>query len=77
MLYTAGSDYEVPGGGSQFTVDIPARTDSQLFSVNIIDDEMLENTEMFRLTIVQTNSTILTTGSRPTAVVTIIDDEGQ
>ena len=70
-------DYEVPGGGSQFSVNIPASTTSQLFSVNILDDNILENTEMFRLTITQTNSTILTTGNRPTAVVTITDDEGQ
>ena len=69
-------DYEVPGTGSQFTVNIPAGTNSQLFSINIIDDNMLENTEMFRLTITQTNSTVLTTGSRPTAVVTITDNEG-
>ena len=70
-------DYEVPGSGSQFDVNIPAGVTSQLFPVTIIDDNFLESTEMFRLTIIQTNSTVATTGNRPTAVITIVDNEGR
>ena len=76
MLLTAGMDYEVPGGGSQFNVDIPAETESQSFSVDILDDNLLESTESFRLIIIQTNSTIVTTGSISTAVISITDNEG-
>ena len=66
----------MPGGGSQFNVDIPAGTDSRLFSVDILDDNLLESTEIFRLTIIQTNSTIVTAGNTPTAFIIITDDEG-
>lgn len=75
-MYVAGVDYDVPGTGPQFTVDIPAGATTQPFSVNIIDDNMLENDETFMLTIIQTNSTVVTTGSRSMAIVTIRDDEG-
>ena len=76
MLHTAGMDYEVPGGGSQFNVNIPAGIEFQLFSVDILDDNLLESTESFRLTIIQTNLTTVTAGSIPTAVITITDNEG-
>ena len=76
MCCTAGEDYNVPGGGSQFSVDIPVGTTSQLFTVPIIDDNLLERNEMFMLTITQTNSTVVTTGSPSTVMITITDNEG-
>lgn len=69
-------DYDVPGTDSQFTIDVPAGRTSQLFSVDIIDDNLLESNEMFRLTIIGTNLTAVTTGSRSTTTVTIADNEG-
>ena len=69
-------DYDVPGTDSQFTVEVPTSTTSHLFSVNIIDDTLFENNEMFSLTIVRTNSTVVTTGGRSTTTITIIDNDG-
>lgn len=59
-----------------FNVNIPAGTTSRFFPVNIIDDNLLEGTERFRLNIIRTNSTVVTTGSLRETTVSILDDEG-
>ena len=69
-------DYNVPGTDSQFNINVPAGTTSHLFSVAIVDDNLLENNEMFSLSIVTTNSSVVTIGSRSTTTITIADDEG-
>jgi len=69
-------DYNVPGSGSQFNINIPAGTTFQLFPVSLINDNLLEMDETFRLNITQTNSTVVTPGSQSTATVTIRDDDG-
>lgn len=69
-------DYDVIGTGSQFSVDIPSGVTSQSFPITIIDDNLFERTdETFRLTILRTNSTVVTTGSPSTAIIDIRDDE--
>lgn len=76
----AGSDYGTRGIFSPFqsTVVVPAGSTAAQFSINIIDDDLLEQIETFRLNIVNllAGGFCGATTARTSSEVTIIDNDG-
>lgn len=65
-----GSDYN----GGQFPVQFSATQQAQTLRIGIIDNNIVENNELFRLRL--TAEGLLAVGSRAMATVNITDDEG-
>lgn len=65
-----GSDYV----GGQFPVRFSATQQMQTFTIRIIDNDIVENNELFRLTL--TAEGLLAVGRLGMATVNITDDEG-
>ena len=75
QTFIGGSDYE----GSQFTVTFPAGVNMISFSVTIIDDNIAELAESFRLYLripAASAAMCIIKGSPDTATIAITDDEG-
>ena len=71
---TGGGDY-IPG---PYNVTIPAGDTSVSFVIPITDDEVVENDEIFRLTIMPESLPYLVSRGNPgVAMVTIVSDDGK
>ena len=56
---------------------IPAGVSTQSFTINIIDNDVVECAEVFSVTIESVATCGVTTGDVVTSNVTIIDDDGE
>ena len=70
---TGGNDYD----SISQNVTIPSGTTNSSFSVTIINDNILEGTENFTLTIVSTSQRDVTIDGSGQATVNIVDDDGK
>ena len=68
-----GSDYQK----RNIIVEVPARTLSQLFTVNITNDVIVEYTEMFNVEINSVSTCAITIGGCNRSEINIIDDDGE
>lgn len=66
-----GSDYV----GGEFPIQFSARQQIQTFTIGITDDNIIENNELFQLTL--TAEGLLAVGDIGMATVNITDDEGK
>ena len=63
--------------GTMITVDVPAGVLVQSFTINIIDNDVVECDEVFSVTIESVTTCGVTTGDVISSNVTIMDDDGE
>ena len=63
--------------GTRITVDVPAGVLTQLFTIDIIDNDVVECDEVFSVTIESVTTCGVTTGDVISSNVTIMDDDGE
>jgi len=63
--------------GVRITVDVPPGVLKQSFTIQIIDNDVVECDEVFSVTIESVTTCGVTTGDAITSNVTIIDDDGE
>ena len=63
--------------GARITVDVPAGVSTQSFTINIIDNNVVECDEVFSVTIESVTTCGVTTGDVVSSNVTIMDDDGE
>ena len=73
IVLTDVDDYN----GTRITVDVPAGVLTQSFTIDIIDDDVVECDEVFSVTIESVTTCGVTTGDVISSNVTIIDDDGE
>ena len=73
IVLTDVEDYN----GTRITVDVPAGVLTQSFTIDIIDDDVVECDEVFRVTIESVTTCGVTTGDVISSNVTIIGDDGE
>ena len=69
----AGEDFEQ----KWFSIIVPPGVSSQLSTVNITDDNVVEDDETFRLALVSVSDCGVTIGNYNTSEVIIIDNDGK
>ena len=72
-VLTAVEDYN----GTMVTVNVPAGVLTQAFTVDIIDNDVVECDEVFSVTIESVTTCGVTTGDVISSNVTIMDDDGE
>ena len=72
-MHTANEDYNA----TRITVDVPAGVSTQSFTINIIDNDVVECDEVFSVTIEPVTTCGVTTGDFVSSNVTIMDDDGK
>lgn len=70
MRHLGGADYD----GGQFPIVFSATEKSQTFRIDILDDNFVENNELFQLSL--SAEGLLAVGNLNMATVNITDDEG-
>ena len=70
--FIGGYDYI----GTLYNVTIPSQTTHVLLNVSIIDDDMLEDTENFTVTIMSSQPSITVNTPDQTTII-IVDDDGK
>ena len=73
IVFTDVEDYN----GTRITVDVPAGVLTQSFTIDIIDNDIVECDEMFSITIENVTTCGVTTGDVISSNVTIVDDDGE
>ena len=72
-ILTDGEDYN----GGRMIVNISAGVLTQSFTIDIIDNDVVECDEVFRVTIESVTTCGVTTGDVISSNVTIMDDDGE
>ena len=73
IVLTDVEDYN----GTRITVDVPAGVLTQSFTIDIIDNDVVECDEVFSVTIESVITCGVTTGDVISSNVTIMDDDGE
>ena len=73
IVFTDVEDYN----GTMITVVVPAGVLTQSFTIDIIDDDIVECDEVFSVTIESVITCGVTTGDAISSNVTIVDEEGE
>ena len=73
QLYIAGEDYN----GNPITVNIPAGVTMQPVTIKIIDNNIVECNELFKVTMVSVTTCGVTIGSNRISEVMIRDDDSK
>ena len=73
MCAIAGEDYN----GSPIIVNVPAGITMQSFTINIIDNDIVECNEMFNITMMSVTTCGVAIGSNRISEVMIRDDDGK
>ena len=73
IVLTDVEDYN----GTRITVDVPAGVLTQSFTIDIIDNDVVECDELFSVTIENVTACGVTTGDVISSNVTIMDDDGE
>ena len=73
IVLTDVEDYN----GTSITVDVPAGVLTQSFTINIIDNDVVECDELFSVTIASVTTCGVITGVVISSNVTIMDDDGE
>ena len=73
ILHAEADDYN----GARITVNVPAGVLTQSFTIDIIDNDVVECDEVFRVTIESVTTCGVTTGNCISSNVTIMDDDGE
>ena len=73
IVYTDVEDYN----GTNITVEVSAGVLTQSFTIDIIDNDVVECDEVFSVTIESVTTCGVTTGDVISSNVTIMDDDGE